>query len=164
MKLLVVLAITLVSSSALAQDRKLVDDWVDRWSEQNEIHVTKSARGDVFSSLHRPAFSKAEEERIQQERAKVTTIETRPGVLDPYSGHRVNSFLERFPTIRIVVQPTPPRDYSVSINGEDCPATEKSLYKVPAGVIEVRVERPGKPPCVWSGPVFSGQKEVASDL
>jgi hypothetical protein len=37
MKLLVVLAITLVSSSALAQDRKLVDDWVDRWSEQNEM-------------------------------------------------------------------------------------------------------------------------------
>jgi hypothetical protein len=47
----------------------------------------------------------------------------------------------------------------VAINGEDCPATERGLYKVPAGPVMVRVVRTGKPPCVWNGNLEEGRTQ-----
>jgi hypothetical protein len=49
------------------------------------------------------------------------------------------TWMARFRTIRLIVQPTPPRDYTILISGEDCLATERSLYKVPDGFVTVRV-------------------------
>src|SRR5262249_39637562 len=57
----------------------------------------------------------------------------------------ISSWLERFPTVRVVVQPAPPVDYIVAINGEKCPP-EKGLYRVPAGLVDVQVTRVGKSP------------------
>ena len=45
--------------------------------------------------------------------------------------HIAWSILARYPTIHLVVQPVPPRDYSVKINGEDYPATESSVWRAP---------------------------------
>ncbi|MDE5457639.1 hypothetical protein GWE18_33470 [Bradyrhizobium sp. CSA112] len=55
----------------------------------------------------------------------------------------VGLWLQRFPTIRVIVQPTPPREFLLTINGEPCPATEKAIYRVPAGAVTVRVWRQG---------------------
>lgn len=61
--------------------------------------------------------------------------------------------LRRLPTIVLTVSPSPPRDYRVEINGEECPATEQSQYKVAPGAIIVRVTRGGRPDCAWQGTV-----------
>jgi hypothetical protein len=74
---------------------------------------------------------------------------------------KIGSLLQKYPQVHLVVQPVPPRDYSVKINGSTYDATEPSLYGVAAGVtIMVRVERSGKPPCEWSGIVSDGQVQM----
>ena len=59
----------------------------------------------------------------------------------------VGLWLERFPTIRVIVQPMPPKEFLLTINGEPCPATEKAMYRVPAGAVTIRVWRQGSAPC-----------------
>jgi hypothetical protein len=76
-----------------------------------------------------------------------------------------NTFFETYATIHITVVPAPPRDYKIVINGEDCPPTEKSIYKVLPGKTTVSVSRAGKQPCAWAGPIASGKKvEVKCSL
>jgi len=65
----------------------------------------------------------------------------------PGTIRNVALWLERFPTIRVVVQPTPPKDFLLTINGESCPSTEKAMYRVPVGEVKVRVWRPGTSIC-----------------
>jgi hypothetical protein len=73
---------------------------------------------------------------------------------------RAYSLLVRYPNIHIVVQPVPPIDYVVQIDGKIFRTTEQGLYGVPPGVVvAVRVQRPGRPPCNWSGRVM-GQEQV----
>jgi hypothetical protein len=69
-------------------------------------------------------------------------------------------FLQQFGTVRLVVQPVPPRDYKVIINGEVCPATKLSLYKVLPGAAAVEVNRIGKTSCSWVGQIPSGGEQV----
>lgn len=71
----------------------------------------------------------------------------------------VSIVLDQLPTIHVVVEPAPPRDYRIVINGEDCPPTEESQYAAPAGAINVSVQRAGKKPCTWSGKLASGQAQ-----
>jgi len=72
---------------------------------------------------------------------------------------KIGDLLQTFPQLHIVVQPVPPRDYSVKINGRTYAATEVALYGVVAGaIVMVRIERAGKPPCDWSG----GQVQTVS--
>jgi len=73
----------------------------------------------------------------------------------------ISSWLERFPSVRVVVQPAPPIDYSIAINGEKCPP-EKGLYRVPAGLVKVQVTRSGKAPCIWHGSLLQGQVQDVS--
>jgi hypothetical protein len=112
---------------------------VDQWEKDKQVYVTKAVRQEVL------ARSLAEE----------SLGETKPSRLQSV----ISNWLERFPTIRLVVQPSPPRDYQITINGEPCPPTEKSLYKVPAGTAEVRVIRGAMPPCVWRGQLKDGLTE-----
>jgi hypothetical protein len=58
-------------------------------------------------------------------------------------------WIVKYPTIRLMVHPSPPVDYKILINSEDCPPTPSGLYKVPIGTAEVEVERMGRPPCRW---------------
>lgn len=153
MKLPLALAVGLVSSSALAQSRPEVD-LINRWAADNQVYVTKQAREEMQAQAARTAGKRS----LKAEGAGVgewqTTAEAQEQAARTLSG-----WLARFPTIRLIVQPAPPRDYSVSINGEDCPTTERGLYKVPFGSVEVRVERAGKPPCVWSGRLTDGRTQ-----
>lgn len=83
-------------------------------------------------------------------------------ILRALSASSYDSFLHEFPTIRLEVKPTPPRDYKVVINGEDCPATESGLYRVPPGDTTVNVTRADKPACTWSGQIQSGKEQLVS--
>ena len=62
------------------------------------------------------------------------------------------------PLIEISVRPAPPRDYTIMINGERCPPTERSAYRVEPGPVTVKVERQGKPTCDWRGSLLAGEK------
>lgn len=74
---------------------------------------------------------------------------------------KVGEILQTYPQLHLVVQPVPPRDYSVTINGQTYDATDMGLYGVvPGATITVRVERPGKQPCDWSGQVMGGQVQT----
>src|SRR5262249_1648267 len=75
---------------------------------------------------------------------------------------RLNTYLQKFSTIKINVEPVPPRDYAVVINGENCPATEKGEYKVMPGESTVKVTRPPKPSCDWSGSIAEGATQLVA--
>jgi hypothetical protein len=75
---------------------------------------------------------------------------------------KMNFYLQKFSTIKLEVQPAPPRDYSVVINGEKCPATDEGIYKVLPGNADVNVTRPAIAPCIWHGPVTEGQIQVVN--
>jgi hypothetical protein len=59
----------------------------------------------------------------------------------------IGLWLQQYPTVRIIVQPTPPKEFLLTINGEACPATERAIYRVPAGEVTVRVWRLGSALC-----------------
>jgi hypothetical protein len=76
---------------------------------------------------------------------------------------KIGSLLQKYPKVHLIVKPVPPRDYSVKINGSTYEATEPSLYGVLSGAFTtIRVERSGKPPCLWAG-VVSADDEVQID-
>jgi len=69
------------------------------------------------------------------------------------------TFFQKYAVIHVGVIPAPPRDYKVVINGEECPATDVSTYKVLPGKATVAVSRSGKTPCTWTGSVSSAKQE-----
>jgi hypothetical protein len=56
-------------------------------------------------------------------------------------------WLQAHPLIRLSVQPDPPKDYAVRINGTELAVG--SSYRVLAGNVVVEVSRAGQQPCVW---------------
>jgi hypothetical protein len=56
--------------------------------------------------------------------------------------------VQMLPRIHLVVNPVPPRDYVVKINGREYPATPESMYGVaPGSSVEVVVTRGTLQPC-----------------
>jgi hypothetical protein len=140
-------AISRVTSTVLAQSSSQIEGWINRWAAENEVYVTKGVRREVRGTFSWP--------RPRGGKPVATNVEP----IDPY---RVRVWIAKFPIIRLIVEPTPSKDYTVTVNGEDCTGQTREMYKVPTGNAEVRVERPGKPPCVWIGRVNMGQtQEVA---
>lgn len=72
----------------------------------------------------------------------------------------VGGFLDALANIRVKVRPAPPRDYVVTINGRPYPASERSIYAIPPGVVQVSVTRKGKPPCHWAGAVTAESDKI----
>ena len=89
-----------------------------------------------------------------------SSIDQRQLVSRIYSVQNINLYLEQFAVVQLNVQPVPPRDYSVFINGEPCPTTERALYKVPPGASTVSITRPPAPVCIWQGQIASRQTVV----
>jgi hypothetical protein len=82
---------------------------------------------------------------------------------DLFSTRNVALFIKKFATVRLEVNPVPPRDYNVTINDEDCGAgTEKGVYHVLPGSVGVNVTRRGKPPCAWKGNIAEGKEQLVS--
>jgi hypothetical protein len=171
----VAVAITLVNSPALAQSSPALDALIDRWAADNDVYVTKRVREEAIAEMVLPAkpvcrivdvtirnpdgSTTTRKEQNCQELTKAVTAA--PG--ETYEQTRFKGFwtgwIERYATIRLSVQPAPPRDYTVGINGEDCKAVESGVYKVPNGPVEVRVVRQGRTPCRWSGRVTDGRTQ-----
>ncbi|MER9091520.1 hypothetical protein NKI34_10380 [Mesorhizobium sp. M0700] len=73
--------------------------------------------------------------------------------------------LVEFPLVKVLVDPVPPVDYIVEINGERVQAREKGEYRVDIGETTVRVTRPPHPDCSWKGTLPAGaEQEVACKL
>jgi hypothetical protein len=67
--------------------------------------------------------------------------------------------LDTWPTIKLIVVPTPPRDYVVMLNGVRKKTTERSEYIVPPGtMVELVVTRVDIPPCTWKHRVDTDQQ------
>jgi hypothetical protein len=78
------------------------------------------------------------------------------------TNEKFNIYLQKFSTIKITVDPVPPRDYGVVINGDNCPATEKGEYKVMPGASIVKVTRATKPSCEWRGSIAEGATQFVA--
>jgi hypothetical protein len=70
--------------------------------------------------------------------------------------------LGSLPVITIVVQPSPPRDYAVEINGKPVRVTEQGRYGLPPGPNAVLVSRSGKSPCSWRGVLAEGTQTTVN--
>jgi len=69
--------------------------------------------------------------------------------------------LDSWPVIKLVVVPSPPRDYSITINGNSFPATERSEYAVSPGTnVKMIVTRSDYPPCRWDGRVIKNEQVI----
>ncbi|ESZ21397.1 hypothetical protein [Mesorhizobium sp. L48C026A00] len=67
--------------------------------------------------------------------------------------------LVEFPLVTVHVDPAPPVDYTVEINGERVQAREKGVYRVDIGEIAVRVTRAPHPDCLWKGTLKARDKQ-----
>lgn len=73
--------------------------------------------------------------------------------------------LERLPRVTVVVDPVPPVDYLVEINGERVRTTDKGQYRVDVGDVVVRVTRASRQDCLWKGNLQVGaEQQVACKL
>ena len=72
-----------------------------------------------------------------------------------------NTLVDRWPYIKLNVISAPPRDYSITINGQSYDATERSEYAVPPGtLVAMTVVRGSFPPCTWNGKVERNQEVI----
>ncbi|MCO6177464.1 hypothetical protein [Ciceribacter sp. RN22] len=67
--------------------------------------------------------------------------------------------IERLPTITVVVDPAPPVDYLIEINGERVRAIDKGRYRVDKGDVVVRVTRASRQDCFWRGTLQAGDEQ-----
>jgi hypothetical protein len=74
----------------------------------------------------------------------------------------VSGWLERLPSITVVVDPVPPIDYLVEINGERVQTTDKGKYRVDIGDVVVRVTRASRQDCLWKGTLQAGAEQQIS--
>jgi hypothetical protein len=139
----------LLTSSASAQSPADLKRFTDSWAKQNKVFVTASARRQLSEKFPSIAKYPTGEPARRDARAKTDV--------------RLAAFalLEKFPTIHLTVQPVPPIDYTVAINGQDCPP-DRGAYKVPVGNFEIQVVRSGKPPCLQKGILSEGETRAVA--
>lgn len=159
------------AETAALDDGQSVDEVIAHWAKENDLVVTKGARESVKSIIFntntykKPSITiypyPSDPEVIGSEAPREKKVGGRS--YDPKwvaSRDSIPSILTRYPTVILAVQPVPPRDYSVRINGEELPVSEKAVYCVAPGSVTVRIERKGKPPCDWKGSVSEGQNQL----
>lgn len=67
--------------------------------------------------------------------------------------------LELLPAITVVVDPVPPVDYLIEINGERVRTADKARYRVDIGDVVVRVTRASRQDCIWKGTLQAGEEQ-----
>lgn len=67
--------------------------------------------------------------------------------------------IERLPSITVVVDPVPPVDYLIEINGERVRPIDKGKYRVDKGDVVVRVTRASRQDCFWRGTLQAGDEQ-----
>ena len=147
----------IASASAQTFEQKL-HRATDAWTVQTGIYVPVSVRQHYFREMTTQVAATVDKfggssnvlATIQSHtfgKADTTAIDKAAVANQMATTHNVGLWLQKFPTIRVIVQPTPPKEFLLTINGEACPATEKAMYRVPAGTVTVRVWRQGSPVC-----------------
>ncbi|MER9524857.1 hypothetical protein NKI96_14905 [Mesorhizobium sp. M0292] len=77
----------------------------------------------------------------------------------------VTDILYKRPRIRIIVKPTPPRDYIITIDGQLVDSTELSEYVVNEGTVSVTITRKDRKDCLWEGEMAVGEvKDISCRL
>jgi hypothetical protein len=123
---------------------------LDSGHSSSETH--ESNLGDVYADVYGKGYPQCCSEG--QSLGEAHSVEKGSFLLRTF--HAASDFLEQFSTIKLVVQPAPPRDYKVIINGEECPATEAGIYKVLPGDSVIDATRPSKQKCEWHGSIAAG--------
>jgi hypothetical protein len=161
---------------------------IDRWAKQAGVLVPQAVKSAVIDQLlpsNAPAFpvpgeavalikfataQKQQDVRVVQVPDKQewyfstgsAGVELRDReaitIMEQLAPTKIAFTLVRFPRIQLSVQPVPPRDHVVYINGEQADPTDDGTYLVPMGRVEVRVLRTGKSECVWHGVLAERQK------
>lgn len=69
--------------------------------------------------------------------------------------------LRQLPRIIVQVEPVPPRDYAITINGQKAHLRDegKDMFAVGPGPASVRVTRQDQPACTWSGVLSHGDEQ-----
>jgi hypothetical protein len=76
---------------------------------------------------------------------------------------RLGVYVQSLSIIKLQVEPVPPRDYQVVINGETInQPPDESIYKVLPGNAAVSVTRAAIAPCIWHGPLTAGETQVVT--
>jgi hypothetical protein len=157
--LLALFFLSFMTSTASAQQRtSALERTAKKWAKENGVILTSGAMESLKRELSRPAAKTAQRKF------------SREGYGYGYRGdlessNLVVAFLERFPILHVVVEPIPPRDYVILINGERQVATEESKYAVGRGKrTSVRVTRAGRPPCIWGPKLVEDDEEILCSL
>jgi hypothetical protein len=133
--------ITCTSTGMTQSLEQQVNREADEWTAKTGIYVPQSVRQ---SRLRESELDKLQRDKRSAQVAAVIVEKN-----EPDANKTVGSafWLDTLPTIRVLVQPKPPQDFQLTINGESCPATEKAMYRVPAGAVTVKVWRQGTAVC-----------------
>jgi hypothetical protein len=140
--------------------KEQVNEAIDSWSEENGAVITKHAREQLTREVKRAGQAGRGCGALGACRGCRGCGGCRGCAGSSLDAIDATFFvLSKLPTIQLVVQPGPPGDYSITINGAPYPATEKGLYCLAPGSVAIRIERAGKPPCNWSGTLSNGQSQ-----
>ncbi|WP_316199367.1 hypothetical protein [Bradyrhizobium sp. SZCCHNS2002] len=127
-----------------ATTQEEIRNGVKEWEERSGIVVTEDAMSDYFNWVDRSSTEKGMGLPIWKD------------------GRLAIQRLQKYPIIHIVVNPVPPRDYVIRINGKVYEATERSEYAVKQGPVAVEVTRKDRPPCLWRGSAKPVQEILCS--
>jgi hypothetical protein len=151
MRVPIILMTAALASPASAQSRSDLTRLTDSWAKENKVFVTASARKQLSEKLMvMGAYPTGPAKKAYKAEKKAEK-----------AYYAAFGFLRKFPAVRVTVRPVPPIDYTVAINGQDCPP-DVGVYKVHVGAVEVRVVRTGKPPCTWKGTLSEGQTQAVA--
>jgi len=159
--LLVMMIVEPACAQLFGSSSETVEEEIASWSEQKGVVVAEDVRLAVVR-------------KVKEKREKMKSI--RPPAAD-YSHHYRHRYgygygygwgggpnawflLDKLPILHFVVQPVPPRDYSVKIKDHNYGAIEKIC--VNTGSISVRIERAGKPTCDWVGTLSEGDEQTVT--
>jgi hypothetical protein len=148
-----------LTTSAASQT---LDSALDAYVSNSGIYVTAAARR--FAKSFPASGQHTTEWLATRDTAKQATTEMtlghnqNPKEWETMAGW-LSGFLWKLPTIVLHVQPIPPKNYQVRINGENCPLTDQAKYLVPPGATVVEVTFPGKKACKWSGSLSESDQQ-----
>ena len=135
-----------VASAQSLNDR--LSKETDKYTARTGIYVPKLVRNQAFKSvaqeLDKPLGT---DMRAISRLATVSAPAYAQSDPADRAAQSLGLWLEKFPTVQVIVTPKPPQDFQLTINGEACPSTEKALYRVPSGQIVVKVWRKGTTVC-----------------
>lgn len=81
-------------------------------------------------------------------------------ILAAFSEASVSKLLRKRPRIKITVEPIPPIDYVILINGNLERTTEQGEYLVDEGLTQVLVHRGEREDCTWEGTLAEGDVKL----